>query len=448
MNALPIFILVSLLAGNFCQSSLAQPAKTQNKTEKKQNKSEIKQPNPIALPKTKTNFVSELNAIESFLNAPQDKKPDREEIKDLMAQLNGILVLSPKNSKALYLKGVIYFLTGDEDEALHQINRALFFDAKNKEALCYRALIETMHGKPNEALADYNSAIANGENGPRVYSNRGSVYQQMGKHKEAIADFNLAVAKEAKINRFSNSMLVTRLMRANSYNFLKNYKEATEDFKFALANNLPQNLRGEAYRNFGICLFHLKEYKASAESYTLALSLIDNKEKAQVLALRSATYRQLGELDKSAKDLSLAKHLGLSLEKIEKKPTAQKQPDKVISGTKNDMEARMAPFIKQAREGLPSVKKRFMRGMAPGNALIVTTRIYGESKEQIEQVFVEVRNWRGETLEGKLASPPRLKNHQEGESLIVREADVLDWTIVKPDGSHEGNFVGHGLETK
>lgn len=434
MYTLRTLILVSLLAAQLCQAAQAQPAKVANKA--------------LNLPKTKTNFVSELNAIESFLNAPQGKKPDREEINDLMAQLNGILVLSPKNSKALYLKGVIYFLIGNDDEALHQINRALFFQPDNKEALCYRALIETMHGKPNEALADYNHAIAAGENGPRVYSNRGSVYQQLGKNKEAIADFTLAVNKEAKINAKSSSLILTRLMRANSYNFLKDYKGAADDFKIVLANNLPPHLRGEAYRNYGICLFHLKDYKGSLDSYTRALGLVDNKEKAQLLALRAATYKQMGDIEKSDQDLKLAKHLGLTLDKIEKKPTVQKAPDKIISGSKDDMEAKMAPFVKQALESLPSVKKRFMRGLSAGNELVVTTRIFGENKNQIEQVFVQVRNWRGETLEGRLASPPRLKNHQEGESLIVREADIQDWTILRSDGSMEGNFVGRGLAGK
>lgn len=77
----------------------------------------------------------------------------------------------------------------------------------------------------------------------------------------------------------------------------------------------------------------------------------------------------------------------------------------------------------------------------------MTIRLYGPDKK-FEQVFVEVKSWKDQTITGLLSTVPDLvKGHQQGEKLVVDQKDVYDWTISKPDGTEEGNFVGKFLDT-
>src|ERR1051325_6330690 len=129
--------------------------------------------------------------------------------------------------------------------------------------------------------------------------------------------------------------------------------------------------------------------------------------------------------------------------------TAPKDEPKtaVGKGSVNNFEKAMAPYVAQARKTLPDTKKRFQKGLQPGEVLYVTTRLYNAAG-RYEQVFVEVKSWKDSTIAGLLSSEPELvKEHKRGEKLTVQEKDVYDWTISKPDGSEEGNFVGKFLDT-
>lgn len=66
----------------------------------------------------------------------------------------------------------------------------------------------------------------------------------------------------------------------------------------------------------------------------------------------------------------------------------------------------------------------------------------------MEQVFVRVVSWHGDQIEGTLNSEVKLNNYSQGEPLLVLEKDVVDWTILRPDGSEEGNVVGKFLDTQ
>jgi uncharacterized protein YegJ (DUF2314 family) len=107
----------------------------------------------------------------------------------------------------------------------------------------------------------------------------------------------------------------------------------------------------------------------------------------------------------------------------------------------------IAPYVAKARATLPNTKTRFKKGLGKGEVLFVTVRIY-DSSRRFEQVFVEVKSWNDTSMSGLLASSPRLvKGHKEGEKMTVNEKDVYDWTISKPDGTEDGNFVGNFLDT-
>ncbi|HUA13793.1 MAG TPA: DUF2314 domain-containing protein [Verrucomicrobiae bacterium] len=109
-------------------------------------------------------------------------------------------------------------------------------------------------------------------------------------------------------------------------------------------------------------------------------------------------------------------------------------------------EEAIAPYVKQARETLPRAKKKYLKGLRKGEIFFVTTRF--REGEKFEQVFVRVTSWEGDTIHGLLASDMALlTEHKRGETVICKESDVIDWTISKPDGTEEGNFVGKFLDS-
>jgi uncharacterized protein YegJ (DUF2314 family) len=110
-------------------------------------------------------------------------------------------------------------------------------------------------------------------------------------------------------------------------------------------------------------------------------------------------------------------------------------------------EAAIAPYVKKAREALPEAKKKYLAGLPQNQIFYVTIKLYDSSKTY-EQVFVRITSWKGESIQGILdSSPSIIPNHTKGEKLTCRESEILDWTISKPDGTEEGNFVGKFLDT-
>jgi uncharacterized protein YegJ (DUF2314 family) len=123
------------------------------------------------------------------------------------------------------------------------------------------------------------------------------------------------------------------------------------------------------------------------------------------------------------------------------KPAGVTGPEQVTR-----FEEAIAPYVKKAQKTLPGAKKKYLKGLPKGDVFFVTTRIYENGK--FEQVFVKVTAWEGDMLRGLLASDMSLlKSHKKGEIVTCKETDVLDWTISKPDGTEEGNFVGKFLDS-
>jgi uncharacterized protein YegJ (DUF2314 family) len=139
-----------------------------------------------------------------------------------------------------------------------------------------------------------------------------------------------------------------------------------------------------------------------------------------------------------------------SIANSEDSPAADQAPkvpmDKIVkisSAEQNKkLDAAMEPVIAKARQTLPQAKQRFLNGLPSGYLMFVTTPIY-DSQHRFEQVFVRVLAWKDQQITGLLASNVEVvKEHHTGEQMSVKEPDVVDWTIVAPDGTEEGNIVG------
>ena len=130
------------------------------------------------------------------------------------------------------------------------------------------------------------------------------------------------------------------------------------------------------------------------------------------------------------------------------KPNAP--PDRPQGATQAQFDEAMRatqPYVDKARASWPSARARFEKGLPTGYELFVTVRLRDAQGRQ-EQAFVRVERLTGETIRGRIQSDLRLvSGYRRGDPYALPERELVDWTIVNPDGREEGNVVGKFLET-
>ena len=128
-------------------------------------------------------------------------------------------------------------------------------------------------------------------------------------------------------------------------------------------------------------------------------------------------------------------------------PDAPKdKPQQIVAAEYQEFIKACEPYVKKARKSYPRAKSRFLAGLPPGHAFFVTVRLFDE-KGRMEQVFVAVNRIADETIQGRLSSDLNvLSGYKLNDPIQVRESELVDWLITKPDGTEEGNIVGKFLD--
>lgn len=128
---------------------------------------------------------------------------------------------------------------------------------------------------------------------------------------------------------------------------------------------------------------------------------------------------------------------------------AANEPDTILTRTDAEtekLEAAVAPFVAEARKTWPEAKKRYLVGLPKGEIFYVSMHIYADNT--FEHGFLRVTSIKNGIINGTIANEMiELKTVKEGDAYSVKEADLYDWMIAKPDGSEEGNVVGKFIET-
>jgi len=130
-------------------------------------------------------------------------------------------------------------------------------------------------------------------------------------------------------------------------------------------------------------------------------------------------------------------------------PNAPKDRPKEATGDEDvkKFEAAIKPYIEKARQTYPEAKKRFLAGLPPKHSFFVTTRLT-DAAGNFEQVFVAVKEIKGGIIRGFISSEVnRIHRYKNGDAYSFPESELIDWTVTKPDGTEEGNFVGKFLDT-
>jgi uncharacterized protein YegJ (DUF2314 family) len=120
--------------------------------------------------------------------------------------------------------------------------------------------------------------------------------------------------------------------------------------------------------------------------------------------------------------------------------------DKPASVT-DALEKAIQPYVTQGRRTYPAAKKRFIAGLPPKYIFSVTTKLYDHLHKTFEIVFVGVDSIKNGRVTGWLATHTQaITNYHYRDRVSFPESDVLDWTIVSPDGTEEGNVVGKFID--
>jgi hypothetical protein len=114
----------------------------------------------------------------------------------------------------------------------------------------------------------------------------------------------------------------------------------------------------------------------------------------------------------------------------------------------SELDRAIQPYIAKARKTYPAAKKRFLAGLPPKYLFSLTTKLWDKSHTRFEVVFVVAEQIKGGTVTGHLATHTKQPvGYKFGDQISFPESKVMDWTIVRPDGTEEGNVVGKFLDT-
>jgi uncharacterized protein YegJ (DUF2314 family) len=105
----------------------------------------------------------------------------------------------------------------------------------------------------------------------------------------------------------------------------------------------------------------------------------------------------------------------------------------------------IAPYVAKARATYPAAKARFLAGLPPGYSFSVRVRLK-DSNGRREDSFLTVNKISGEKITGRLETVTLLRNYKTGQTISVKESEIDNWVIVRPDGTEEGNYVGKFLD--
>ncbi len=139
----------------------------------------------------------------------------------------------------------------------------------------------------------------------------------------------------------------------------------------------------------------------------------------------------------------------LALRALGSQKTTSSIEDKPVSVKSSEdtrkVDNSIRPYVEKARRTYPRAKKRYLRGLPPGHTFFVTTKVHDDGR--YETVFVAVKQIKDGTISGLIWNDILLvKKYKLGDVLTFPESKVIDWTITRPDGSEEGNFVGKFLD--
>jgi len=100
----------------------------------------------------------------------------------------------------------------------------------------------------------------------------------------------------------------------------------------------------------------------------------------------------------------------------------------------------------RAKAKLPELRELFNKGLEPGYSIYVKAPFITDSGSN-EWMWVEVTVWTENIIEGILQNEPdEISGLKSGSIVKVKQQDIFDYILNKPDGSYDGNETGKLME--
>ena len=166
--------------------------------------------------------------------------------------------------------------------------------------------------------------------------------------------------------------------------------------------------------------------------------------------------------DKNASNLSLVRPMRTLLVisaaalvvsvALAQKAAPPDKPQTIHPGKESEAyERAIAPYVAKARASYPASKKRFLRGLPPGYSFTVYFRAHQSAdkshKEAVEDLYVIVDAIKDGKIYGRINNRPlALTKYRLGTPVRFSESRIMNWVVLRPDGSEESNELGNFID--
>lgn len=151
-------------------------------------------------------------------------------LEDALAESNKAIEFAPKESRAYFNRGLIYYRKDQLVDSLKDLSKAIEIDPELPQAFKLRGIVYGCLGKPKENIADLSKAIEIWPKYSDAYSCRGLTYSLLGQTPKAIEDFNKAIEYNPQDD-------VSFMRRGEAYAKLGKKEDAVNDLRKALELN-------------------------------------------------------------------------------------------------------------------------------------------------------------------------------------------------------------------
>jgi hypothetical protein len=113
----------------------------------------------------------------------------------------------------------------------------------------------------------------------------------------------------------------------------------------------------------------------------------------------------------------------------------------------SEASAALTPYVAAARATYPDAKARYLAGLPSNHSFFVTVELR-DDRGRSERVFLAVDEIHKGTVRGRIWNDILVVDgFTFRQPHSVPESEILDWTITRPDGTEEGNYIGKYVDS-
>ncbi len=194
---------------------------------------------------------------------------------------------NPKDTFALFMRGLGWLEKGEPDNALADFNECVRLDPADASSYNSRGNAWSHKNEYNKAVLDHTEAIRLNPKYAMAYYCRGNIREMEKKVEKAFSDYSECIRLDPKY-------AYAYFARGNVSVAMKDYDKAIADFTEAIQHD-PKS--ADAYSNRG-CRWHVKkEYDKAMADFDSALKI--NPKHANAVCSKAETFAKLKKYDES-----------------------------------------------------------------------------------------------------------------------------------------------------